>query len=226
MVSRIGWGNQMEGKNKNVLQEDFKNAIINLDMEKAMNATNNALDSGITPYDLIDEMGKASAIVGEKFEANEYFISELVISGTIMKSISEILKPRMTSDKMKFKGKVIVGSAPGDMHDIGKNIVIVSLIGAGYDVVDLGIDVPPEKFVESVENEKPQIIGISALTSATMLGIKDVIEALISASIRDKVRVIVGGAPLTDEFAESVGADARAKDVVHGIRVCEDWVSS
>lgn len=216
----------MEEKNKDALLEDFKDAIINLEMDKALDATKKALESSIEPYKLIDEMSEASAAVGKKFEANEYFISELVISGTIMKSIAEILKPKMTAGEIKYKGKVIMGSAPGDMHDIGKNIVIVSLIGAGFDVVDLGIDVSPDKFVEHIENEKPEIVGISALTSATMLGIKDVVQALEVASIRNKVKVIVGGAPLTDEFANVAGADARAKDVVHGVRICEKWVSA
>jgi 5-methyltetrahydrofolate--homocysteine methyltransferase len=203
---------------------DIRNSIINLEMENAINATKKALETGVSPYELIEEMRSASAAVGEKFESNEYFISELVISGSIMKSISEILKPYMEGKEAKYRAKAVIGSAPGDLHDIGKNIAVVSLIGSGFDVIDLGIDVSPNKFVDAVKNENPQIVGISALTSSTMLGIKHVVEALKSSGIRNKVKVIVGGAPLTDEFAKSAGADARAKDVVHGVKICEQWI--
>ena len=215
----------MEEKNKESLLNTLKDSIINLDLQEAVDTTKKGIESGIPPYMLIEEMRKASTAVGEKFESNEYFISELVIAGSIMKSMSDILKPYMASDKAKYIGKIAIGSAPGDLHDIGKNVVVVSLIGSGFEVVDLGIDVSPEKFVDVIKNKNPQIVGISALTSATMLGIKQVIEALKSAGVRNKIKVIVGGAPLTDEFAKSVGVDARAKDVVDGVKICEKWVS-
>ncbi|MCW3974829.1 MAG: cobalamin-dependent protein, partial [Candidatus Bathyarchaeota archaeon] len=211
---------------KNNLLEVIRNSIINLEMDNAINAAKKALESGISPYKLIEEMRNASAAVGEKFESNEYFISELVISGSIMKSISDIIKPYMVGKDAKYKAKAVIGSAPGDLHDIGKNIAVVSLIGSGFDVTDLGIDVSAEKFVDAVKNENAQIVGISALTSSTMLGIKQVVEALESSGIRNRVKVIVGGAPLTDEFAKSAGADARAKDVVHGVKICEQWILS
>ena len=142
-----------------------------------------------------------------------------------MKSASDLLKPHMSGDKTKFRGKVIIGSAPVDMHDIGKNLVVVSLMGAGFEVVDLGIDVPADKFVQAVKDETPNIMGISALTSTTMMRIGEVIEALKSSAIRDKIKVVLGGAPLTDEFAKKVGADACAKDVINGIKICEGWIS-
>jgi methylmalonyl-CoA mutase cobalamin-binding domain/chain len=211
-------------ESRNNLLDVIRNSIINLEMENAINATKKALESGISPYELIEEMRNASAAVGKKFESNEYFISELVISGSIMKSISEILKTHMAGKEAKYKAKAVIGSAPGDLHDIGKNIAVVSLIGSGFDVIDLGIDVSPNKFVDAVKNQNPQIVGISALTSSTMLGIKHVVEALKSSGIRNKVKVIVGGAPLTDEFAKSAGADARAKDIVHGVKICEQWI--
>ncbi len=211
---------------KNDLLKNLRNSIINLEMDEAINITKKAIESDVSPYELIDEMRKASAAVGEKFESNEYFISELVISGSIMKSISDLLKPHMLERDANYKAKAVIGSAPGDLHDIGKNIAVVSLMGSGFDVVDLGIDVSPEKFVDAVKNENAKIVGISALTSSTMLGIKRVIEAFIASGIRDKVKVIVGGAPLTDEFAKTAGADARAKDVIHGVKICNEWTSS
>ena len=205
--------------------EKFKNAIVDLDLEKALDSTKEALNNGAAPYEIMDAMRSASNLVGQKFESYEYFISELIIAGTIMKSASDLLKPHMSGDKTKFRGKVIIGSAPGDMHDIGKNLVVVSLMGAGFEVVDLGIDVPADKFVQAVKDETPNIMGISALTSTTMMRIGEVIEALKSSSIRDKIKVILGGAPLTDEFAKKVGADACAKDVINGIKICEGWIS-
>ena len=205
--------------------EKFKNAIVDLDLEKALDSTKEALNNGVTPYEIMDAMRSASNLVGQKFESCEYFISELIIAGTIMKSASDLLKPHISGDKTRYRGKVIIGSAPGDMHDIGKNLVVVSLMGAGFEVVDLGIDVPADKFVQAVKDETPNIMGISALTSTTMMRIGEVIEALKSSSIRDKIKVILGGAPLTDEFAKQVGADACAKDVINGIKICEGWIS-
>lgn len=205
--------------------ERFKQSIVDLDYEKALDATKEALKAGFTPYDVMDAMREASNVVGEKFESCEYFISELVIAGTIMKSASDLLKPHMAGSQVKYRGKVVIGSAPGDLHDIGKNLVVVSLMGAGFEVLDLGIDVPAERFVKAAKEESPDIIGISALTSTTMMRIGEVIEALRASSIRDRVKVILGGAPLTEEFSKSVGADAYAKDVIDGIRICERWVS-
>lgn len=205
--------------------EKFKNAIVDLDLDKALDSTKEALNNGVTPYEIMDAMRGASNIVGQKFESCEYFISELIIAGTIMKSASDLLKPHISGDENRYRGKVVIGSAPGDMHDIGKNLVVVSLMGAGFEVIDLGIDVPADKFVQAVKDETPNIMGISALTSTTMMRIGEVIEALKSSSIRDKIKVILGGAPLTDEFAKEVGADACAKDVINGIKICEGWIS-
>jgi 5-methyltetrahydrofolate--homocysteine methyltransferase len=205
--------------------EKFKNAIVDLDLDEALDSTKEALNNGVAPYEIMDAMRSASNLVGQKFESCEYFISELIIAGTIMKSASDLLKPHISGDKPRYRGKVIIGSAPGDMHDIGKNLVVVSLMGAGFEVVDLGIDVPADKFVQAVKDETPNIMGISALTSTTMMRIGEVIEALKSSSIRDKIKVILGGAPLTEEFAKKVGADACAKDVINGIKICEGWLS-
>jgi 5-methyltetrahydrofolate--homocysteine methyltransferase len=210
---------------KNILGK-FTQAIVDLNLEQALNATREALEAGVSPYDVMEAMRGASNTVGQKFESCEYFISELVIAGTIMKAASDLLKPHLSSGQIKYKGKVVIGSAPGDLHDIGKNLVAVSLLGAGFEVVDLGIDVPADKFVKAAGDERPNIIGISALTSTTMMRIEDVIEALKSAALRENVRVILGGAPLTKEFAEKVGADACAKDVIDGIKICEGWVSA
>ncbi|MEM3526733.1 MAG: corrinoid protein [Candidatus Bathyarchaeia archaeon] len=205
--------------------ERFKNSIVELNLDQTLEATREALSCGLSPYDLMEAMRAASNIVGEKFESCEYFISELVIAGSIMKAVTDLIKPHLSKKEVKYRGKVVIGSAPGDLHDIGKNLVAVSLIGAGFEVVDLGIDVSPERFIRAVKDEQPNILGISALTSTTMMRIGEVIEALKLASMRGRVKVILGGAPLTEDFAKNVGADAYAKDVVQGVRICEGWVS-
>ncbi|MGQ9640127.1 MAG: cobalamin B12-binding domain-containing protein [Candidatus Bathyarchaeia archaeon] len=205
--------------------ERFKNSIVELNIDQALEATREALKVGVSPYDIMEAMRSASSIVGEKFESCEYFISELVIAGSIMKAATDLLKPHLSKGEAKYRGKVVIGSAPGDLHDIGKNLVAVSLMGAGFEVVDLGIDVSPEKFVQAVKDEQPNIVGISALTSTTMMRIGEVIEALRMSALRSRVKVILGGAPLTEEFSRNVGADAYARDVVQGVKICEGWIS-
>ena len=191
---------------KDVL-EKFKNAIVDLDLEKALDSTKEALNNGVTPYEIMDAMRSASNLVGQKFESCEYFISELIIAGTIMKSASDLLKPHMSGDKTKFRGKVIIGSAPGDMHDIGKNLVGMMLEGTGFEVVDLGIDVPVNKFVDAVKQYRPRFLAMSALLTTTMAQMKMVIEELEGAGLRQTVNVMVGGAPLNQGFADEIGAD-------------------
>lgn len=205
--------------------EKFKSSLVNLDLDGTVEATKKALKLGVSPYDVMGSMREASDVIGKKWESSEYFISELIAAGSIMKAVTDVLRPHVIAEEAKYKGKVVIGSAPGDLHDIGKNLVAVSLIGAGFEVVDLGVDVPSEKFVEAVRRERPDIVGISALISTTMLGSARVIEALKEAGLRDKVKVIVGGAPLTDAYAESIGADASANDVIKGIKICEEWVA-
>ena len=206
--------------------ERFTQSIVDLDLEQALDTTKEALKLGVSPYEIMDAMRGASNVVGQKFESCEYFISELVIAGTIMKAASDIIKPHLSTGQIKYRGKVVIGSAPGDLHDIGKNLVALSLMGAGFEVIDLGIDVPADKYVKAAQSESPDILGISALTSTTMMRIGEVMEALKSAALRDKIKVILGGAPLTEEFAKSVGADACARDVINGIKICDNWVST
>ena len=203
--------------------ERFRNSIASLDRDEAVKAAKEALELGVSAHNLIEEMRKASEGVGEKWEAREYFISELIIAGIIMKAVTDILKPHMVAEEVEYRGTVIIGSTPGDLHDIGKNLAAMCLMGAGFRVVDLGIDVSPERFVEAVKKEKGQIVGISALTSATMLTIGDVVKAIVEAGLRTKVKVVVGGAPLTQAFAKASGADACANDAIHGVRICEEW---
>ncbi len=150
--------------------------------------------------------------VSEKFKNNEIFIPEVLISAKAMRSGLEIIKPLLAEANVKSKGKVVIGTVKGDLHDIGKNIVAMLLQGAGFDVVDLGADVPLEKFVEFVRKERADVVGMSALLTTTMIFMKDVIEALKNAGLRENVKVIIGGAPVTESFAAQIQADGYAPD--------------
>ncbi|TXT59518.1 MAG: Trimethylamine corrinoid protein 1 [Promethearchaeota archaeon] len=201
----------------------IKEAIVHMDLETAKNACENALNQGIKPIDIIkDGIGSAVKIVGDLFEAKEYFLTELIMSGEIIKEIMLILKPYIKSDN-KAKAKVIIGTAKGDMHDIGKNIVRNFMQAEGFKVIDLGIDVSTDKFIETVRVEKPEILAISALISASMPEVKNVIKVLNKEGLRETVKVIVGGAPVTQQFVDDIGADGYAKDAIDGVKICKRW---
>lgn len=150
--------------------------------------------------------------VGELFQKGEYFVPELLVSARAMQRAMEIIKPLLSEKGVKSRGKVVLGTVRGDLHDIGKNLVKMMIEGAGFEVIDLGIDVSPEKFVQAIKEHKPGIIGMSALLTTTMLAMKDTIALLKSQGVRDYVKVMVGGAPLRQEFADEIGADFYGKD--------------
>ena len=155
--------------------------------------------------------------VSEKFKNNEIFIPEVLISARAMSSGLEILNPLLAEANVISKGKVVIGTVKGDLHDIGKNIVAMLLRGAGFDVVDLGADVPLEKFVEFVKKERADVVGISALLTTTMIFMKEIIEALKNEGLRENVKVIIGGAPVTDSFAAQIQADGYAPDAASAV---------
>jgi 5-methyltetrahydrofolate--homocysteine methyltransferase len=150
----------------------------------------------------------AMQIVGDKFRCNEVYVPEVLVAARAMKKSLAMLKPLLTQTGVKPVGTAVIGTVKGDLHDIGKNLVGMMLEGAGFEVVDLGSDVAPEKFVQAVKDTGAQIVGVSTLLTTTMLGIKDVLRALEQADLRKKVKVMVGGAPVTQAFADEVGADA------------------
>ncbi len=155
--------------------------------------------------------------VSEKFKNNEIFIPEVLISAKAMSGGLEILKPLLAEANVKSKGKVVIGTVKGDLHDIGKNIVAMLLQGAGFDVVDLGADVPLEKFVEFVRKERADVVGMSALLTTTMIAMKEIIEALRNAGLRENVKVIIGGAPVTESYAAQIQADGYAPDAATAV---------
>ena len=173
-----------------------------------------AIDEGIDPAVILNEgMIGAMAVVGEKFKNNEIFVPEMLIAARAMKKGVEVLKPHLSSDNAQSAGKVIIGTVVGDLHDIGKNLVTMMIEGAGFEVIDLGVDVPPEKFIEALkDNPDCHILALSALLTTTMPAIKLTIDAVVDAGLRDGLKIMIGGAPVTQAFADEVGADGYSED--------------
>jgi 5-methyltetrahydrofolate--homocysteine methyltransferase len=185
---------------------------------EAEEATRKALDGGIQPYDvLVNGLQAGLAVVGERFKRNECFIPEVLLAARAMHSGMDILRPLLAESGAKPVGKIVLGTVQDDLHDIGKNMVGMMLEGAGFHVVDMGVNVPVERFVEAVEREEAGILGLSALLSTTMPNLKTVIEKLEENGLRDKIKVLVGGAPVTEIYAMEIGADGFAPDAANAV---------
>lgn len=183
-------------------------AILNGDEKLCVRLTREALDEAADPSELINRwMIPAMDEVGRRFEAQEYYIPEILLAARAMKAALEILRPLLAARGQQPTGRVVLGTVKGDLHDIGKNMVGSMLEGAGFEVVDLGIDVPAERFVEAVRSRNPHILALSALLTLTLPEMKKTIEALEQAGLREHVKVLVGGAPVTREYADEIGAD-------------------
>ncbi len=188
----------------------------------ATELTRLALDDSVDVEEIIKEgLTRGMAIVGQKFEAKEYYIPDMLASAEAVGAAMDILRPHMARSGVKAKGKIVITTVRGDLHDIGKNIVSILLQGAGYIVKDLGTDVDPQAIVAAVRDEQPQFVGLSALLTSTMAHMKETIEALKENGLRDKVKIIIGGAPTSEEFAYSVGADGYGANGFHALRIVE-----
>jgi len=193
--------------------EEIKEAVINGHTSKVQDLTRAALDDGETPQTVLNKgLVPAMSIVGEKFQKGEFYISEMMISARAMYAGLNIVKPLLLNQKVESKGKAIVGSVKGDLHDIGKNLVCMMLEGGGYEVVDLGVNISPEQFVDAVKEHKPDFVMMSALLTTTMAFMGKTIKALSENGLREQVKIAVGGAPVTQKFADSIGADFFASD--------------
>jgi len=186
----------------------LKEAVINGDLKGCTVLTEVAIKAGYPPQKILNEaLVPGMEVVGEKFRCNELYVPEVLVAARAMKKSLAMLKPLLIETGAKPVGVAVAGTVKGDLHDIGKNLVCMMWEGAGFEVVDLGTDVAPEKFVQAVKDSGAQIVGISTLLTTTMLNMRDVIQALDRAQLRDKVKVMVGGAPVTQTFASEIGAD-------------------
>jgi len=184
-----------------------------------------ALDNGLPPETILNQgMVAAMAEVGRLFEEGEYFVPEMLVAARAMQAGLTLLKPKLVQADVKAAGKVVAGTVKGDLHDIGKNLVCMMLEGASFEIIDLGSDVSPEQFVEAVQAHKADIVAMSALLTTTMPNMKVTIDALKAAGIRDKVKVMVGGAPVTPEFAREIGADGTAPDASQAVTLAKSLI--
>jgi 5-methyltetrahydrofolate--homocysteine methyltransferase len=186
-----------------------------------------ALDAGLPPDRiLLEGMISAMAEVGRLFEAGEYFVPDMLVAARTMQEGLQIIKPLLAGTEVKPVGCVAIGTVKGDLHDIGKNLVAMMLEGAGFSTIDLGVDVQPDRFVETVRQGQVDVVAMSALLTTTMANMKATIEALITAGVREQVKVIVGGAPLTENYAKSIGADGYAEDASRAVRLVQAMINS
>ena len=200
-------------------------ALQKMDIAGVKRLTQEAITAGIDPQKILsDGLIAGMDVAGGKFKRNEIFIPEMLVIAKAMHEALAILKPKLIEVGAEPVGKAVIGTVKGDVHDIGKNMFGMMLEGAGFGVIDLGYDVPPEKFVEAIKNESPQILGISALLSTTMVELPVVIDALKEAGIRDEVKVIVGGAPVTQQYADEIGADGYGGDAATGAEVARRFI--
>jgi 5-methyltetrahydrofolate--homocysteine methyltransferase len=198
--------------------EELADEVQKGNSESVEELTKRALSQDISAEDILNNgLVAGMNIVSEKFKNNEIFIPEVLISAKSMYSGLSIIKPLLAELNVKSKGKVVIGTVKGDLHDIGKNIVAMLLQGAGFDVVDLGADVPKEKFLEFIKNERADILGMSALLTTTMIYMKEIIEALKNAGLRENVKIIIGGAPVTESYAAQIDADGYAPDAASAV---------
>jgi 5-methyltetrahydrofolate--homocysteine methyltransferase len=199
--------------------------VVNGQSEIVQQKVNEVLKSGVDPVVILNEsMIAAMAEVGRRFEEGEFYFPEMLIAARAMQSGLGLLKPHLQEGKVKSRGKVAIGTVKGDLHDIGKNLVAMMLEGAGFEIQDLGNDVPPEKFVEAARSGA-NIIAVSALLSTTMTNMKSVVDALEQANLHGKIKVIVGGVPVTEQYARSIGADAYAPDASRAVSIIKPLLS-
>jgi 5-methyltetrahydrofolate--homocysteine methyltransferase len=207
--------------------KELYEAVVSGNAKATQAITQQALADGVDPLKLVNEyMVPAMDEVGRRFEANEYFVPELLISARAMKASLELIRPILTARGDKPVGRVAIGTVKGDLHDIGKNLVASLLEGGGFEVIDLGVNVSPEKFIETVNAKQANIIAMSALLTTTMPSMKTTIDALKQAGVRGKVKVLIGGAPITQKYADEIGADGYSENAVGAVALAKKAVAA
>jgi len=205
-------------------EEEIVNAVLSFDGDKVTEVTKKALKEGQDPVKIVDELTKALRIVGKKFEDGEFFLMHLVAAAEpVQRVIKDILEPEMMKKKeaRKSLGKVVLGTVAGDIHDIGKNIVGAMLFAAGFEVYDIGKDIPPEQFVSKAKEVNANLVGASALLSTSLPMQREIVEGIVAAGLRDKVKLIFGGAPVTEEWVKEIGGDGYAENAIEAVNVAK-----
>jgi len=206
--------------------DNLSEALQKGDAEKVRNLVTQAIEEKLSPRDILENgLIKGMDIIGVKFKKNEVYVPEVLIAARAMHAGMDILKPKLTETGVQNKGKFVIGTVMGDLHDIGKNLVKMMLEGAGFEVIDLGVDISPDSFVDSVKKHKPDILGMSALLTTTMVNMVEVIKAIDAAGLRSKVKVIIGGAPVTQNYADQISADGYAPDAASAVELAKKIIA-
>jgi 5-methyltetrahydrofolate--homocysteine methyltransferase len=207
------------------MSKELVNAIADMEEKQALDLAAELLAKKTDPMLILDDCRSAMEIVGQRYEAGTYFLPELLLAGEMLAEISEIVKPEMSkAQEIQRHGKVLIGTVKGDIHDIGKNIVTFMLDASGFEVKDLGVDVPAEKFVEAIREFQPQVVGLSGFLTLAFDAMKDTIGAIQAAGLRDGIKIMVGGGPVSEEVRNYTGADAYGKDAMAGVTLARQWV--
>jgi len=203
----------------------IRDAIIEMKIEQASALTKEALKEGLSAIEILNQgLILGLKVVGERFRRDEIFLPEVMLSARAFKAGFELLKPKLLEGNYQPRAKVVLGTVAGDVHDIGKNIVASLLEGNGYQVIDLGVNVSKESFVQAVEKHKPEVLGMSTLLTTTMPEMERVILELKNKALRDKIKVIIGGAPVSQEYAEKIQADGYGEDAQQGVEIINKWI--
>lgn len=203
-------------------------AIVEMREEEAVRTATEMLDQGVSPIEVLDACHEAMAAIGQRYEEGVYYLPELLMAGEMLSQISEQVKPHLQAQAgtLKKLGRVLVGTVQGDIHDIGKNIVTFMLDANGFEVRDLGVDVPPAKFVEAIREFQPQVVGLSGFLTLAFEGMKETVDAIKAAGLRDGVKIIIGGGQVSDQIQAYAGADAYGKDAVAGVSFAKKSVGA
>jgi methylmalonyl-CoA mutase cobalamin-binding domain/chain len=202
-------------------KEKIVNALVNLDESSSLKLAKQEIESGSDPVKILEMCRKGMSIVGEKFEVGDYFLSEMIMAAEIFNQVMEIIRPKLVKSITEKRGKIVIGTVEGDVHDIGKNIVIALLEAEGFDVIDLGVDVPPVEFISAIKEHEPEIVGMSSLLTVALEATKTTVDAITTAGLRDKVKIIVGGGRIDLHAADYIKPDAFTDNAAYGVKLCK-----
>lgn len=207
------------------MSKELIDAMVNMREDEAVRIATGLIEGGGDALSVLGACKEAMDVVGKRFEKGEYFLPELIMAGEMLRKISEMAKPKVTGSlKVERRGKVLIGTVEGDIHDIGKDIVVFMLDVNGFEVMDLGIDVPVQKFVDAVKEFKPAVVGLSGFLTLAFDAMKATVEALSKAGLRDRVKIMIGGGQIDDQVRKYTGADAYGADAMAGVALAKGWI--
>lgn len=205
-------------------QEKLLDAFLNMDESSARQIVKSLLDDSVDPFEILEVCRGGMLAIGKRFESGEFFLSEMIMAAEIFKQVTELVKPHLGNSPSESKGTVVIGTVSGDVHDIGKNIFVSLLEVGGFRIVDLGVDVSQERFVEAIREYHPEVVGMSCLLSNSIEEMKLAVDAITEAGLRDKVKIIIGGGRLEDDAAEYIKPDAYTDNAAQGVKICLEFL--